>query len=70
MWFRLGLVEKSHGLCCGLRRFVVVKMFYNFGKLDSLAEDELDWVRANCVAIHVSEPVYVQATGTKRKSAS
>ena len=42
----------------------------NNWKLDSLAEDELDWVRANCVAIHVSEPVYVEATGTKRQRAS
>ena len=42
----------------------------NNWKLDCLADDEMDWVRASCVAVYVGEPVYVQHTGTKRKSPS
>ena len=38
----------------------------NNWKLDCLTEDEVGWVNANCVVVHVDQPVYVTATGTKR----
>ena len=40
----------------------------NNWKLDCLAEDEVDWVNANCVVVHVDQPVFVTAAGTKRAS--
>ena len=45
-----------------------VGQYHDNWKLDCLTEDEVDWVNANCVVVHVDQPVFVAVTGTKRAS--
>ena len=38
----------------------------NNWNLSGLAEDELEWINANCVVVHIAEPVYAHSSETRR----
>ena len=37
----------------------------NNWNLSGLAEDELEWINANCVVVHIAEPVYAHSSETQ-----